>query len=139
MAEVKVHPYPSAEWGWDVRLWEWTGPVENAEWIPSGDWLDHECPKSPPLFTLVACACAGVMPLGLMAGYALRTSGMGGLSLLMAMVAPFAGWFAIRFARRRRERWELLLILAALALVVETVPALMAVVAVVNAYIRHWL
>ncbi|WP_367873566.1 gamma-glutamylcyclotransferase [Luteolibacter sp. Populi] len=129
-----VYPNNVPESGRNVKLWAWTEPMTGAEAIPSGDWLEAEYPGSPPLFTLVACACAGAMPVGIFVCAIVRQNQLiGGAALLMALLAPFAGWVAHRFARRRRERWNLIRTLVAVALWIECVSVVILVFSLIHA------
>ncbi|WP_035604705.1 gamma-glutamylcyclotransferase [Haloferula sp. BvORR071] len=122
MVETAVRASPMSVIGWDVQLWAWTGSVEEAELVPSGDWIDLERPGERNLFSWLAAACALTMP-----GIAVTTAFVPDLPfeeafIVCATLAPIAGWFAIYFASRRRERWETLRLYILTALFLESIP-----------------
>ncbi len=139
LADTQALSYVGAGWGWKVRLWEWTGPLDQALPVPSGDWLDVECPQSAPVFTWVAGACTLGMPALVVSSFALRMS-VGDLAetllLLGAALSPFAGWVSLYWASRRRERAALLLLWVALGLGLTSIFALGLLLTVLRHFIR---
>jgi gamma-glutamylcyclotransferase (GGCT)/AIG2-like uncharacterized protein YtfP len=131
LAETQVYSYAGAGWNWKVRLWEWTGPLDQAEAVPSGDWLDMECPKSSPLFTWIGGACVLALPALIASAYYLEPARewmaifLGSVGLL----APIAGWVAVHWAARRRERAEVLRAFVIFGLVLASIPCAMALLA----------
>lgn len=124
LVQAWVQPMPPSSPPLLVVLWEWTGDTDGAELIATGDWLDVECPKSAPLLTCVAGACALVPVVILVMSLGRMVDGfLGGLLAVVAVLAPVAGWIALRWAGRRRERAELLHFMVMAALIMTSIAA----------------
>ena len=130
LVKTMVYSTPVSRSGWKVRLWEWTGPLDQAEWVNSGDWLDIECPRSAPLFTLIAGACALALPACL-AGGAIASGELRSALMVTGFLAPVPGWVAVQLAHRRRERGDVLRSVVLRGLLLASVPSIIALVATV--------
>lgn len=127
LVETKVYSYAGAGWNWNVRLWEWIGTLDQAEPVSSGDWLDVECPQSAPLYTWVAGACALALPALIISSFfsfSLRSIGylLDRFLGIAGMLSPIAGWVAVHWAARRRERSEGLRGFVIFGLVLASIP-----------------
>lgn len=131
VVETRAYAYQGSGWNWNVRLWEWIGPLDQAVPVPSGNWLDVECPQSEPLYTWVAGACALALPAFVISSYVLsdmdplvrEVLGFGGI------LSPVAGWVAVYWAGRRRERSEGLRAFVIFGLVLVSIPCGLALMA----------
>ncbi len=109
--QVEVHPVGSAGMVRIAWTWQWTGPVDKRDIIPSGDWLDAEQPRSAPWLTWVALMCLASTPLCWMGGPALLFVGhhwwrWAGIAVSAGSIfVPVMAWSAAHFAEKRRERW----------------------------------
>lgn len=136
---TKVYSYAGSGWNWNVRLWEWIGPLDQAVPIASGDWLDVECPKSAPLYTWVAGACALAMPALVISSLSLRRSVGDLLEMLLlfgGLLSPVAGWVAVHWAFRRRESWEPLRAFVIFGLLIASIPCVIGLVALLGVAIK---
>lgn len=137
LIKTMVYSTPVSRQGWKVRLWEWTGPLDQAERVNSGDWLDVECPRSAPLFTLIAGACALALPACLVATVVARGDLRSALEIT-GFLAPVPGWVAIHLAGRRREQGDLLRSVVLRGLLFASVPSAIALVAMVGQLVERF-
>jgi gamma-glutamylcyclotransferase (GGCT)/AIG2-like uncharacterized protein YtfP len=139
LEEAEASSYVGGGLSWNVRLWAWTGPLDQAVPVPSGDWLDVECPRPAPLFTWVAGACVLAMPALVLSSFGVRSSAgelVEALLLLGGLVSPFAGWVSLYWAGCRRERAELLQIWVMMALLFTSIAACALLLYVLSYYFR---
>lgn len=138
LVKTQAYAYAGSGWNWQVGLWEWTGPLDQAVPVSSGDWLDMECPQSPPLYTWVAGACALAMPAMIVVSASLGVSDLMKIALgFGGVLSPVAGWVAIHWAARRRERSEGLRGFVVFGLVLASVPCSILLVALLAEAIKR--
>ena len=100
----------------EVWLWEWKGEFHEGRFIESGDWLDVEQPRQPPLFTVIGCVGVLAIPIGGAVLVALaveilplptmtdrRQALLGLLAPLLPIGSTVLGWYCIKMIDRRRE------------------------------------
>jgi gamma-glutamylcyclotransferase (GGCT)/AIG2-like uncharacterized protein YtfP len=124
-----------SEIGYQVKsftawVWRWTGSMDEAVGVPSGDWIDVEQPRTWPLFTWVATV-ALVSPPILMGVVEHQYKKLGspdfipsplGYIIVLGAASPFVGCAAYYFAERRRERCPGFRLLVIALLVLECIP-----------------
>lgn len=140
LVKTQAYAYAGSGWNWQVGLWEWTGPLDQAVPVPSGDWLDVECPQSPPLYTWVAGACAIAMPALIVSSIALSPAINGLMETILgfsAVLSPIAGWVAIHWAARRRERSVGLRSFVVFGLVIVSIPCAIFLVALLAHVVKR--
>ena len=114
---------------WEAWTWEWTGCMDPAQWIQSGDWLKEYRPSLVDRlrlfhwFTLIGLICLVSCPLWILAapltGYyktplaRLARDAM----ILVAALSPFAALFSLWLAKRRGEKEGLFGCLFVLAII----------------------
>lgn len=123
LVHARAQQVPASLGSLRVLLWEWTGGIEGAELVATGDWLDVECPKSAPFFTLIAGVCALVLPVGLVMANNVRDDLLECFFYVVAVAAPVFGWLALRWGGQRRERAEMLQFVVAAALAFASIAA----------------
>ena len=114
---VMVHSLSNAGESWEAWAWEWTGPVDPVQWVPSGDWMDEERPRLSdrlrlyPWFTLIGLICLVSCPLWLLGASIPSSRYMGprawyidDVMAIGGLLSPFAAAFSLWLARRRGER-----------------------------------
>ena len=139
LAETEASTYVGGGFSWNVRLWAWTGPLDQAVPVPSGDWIDVECPRPAPLFTWVAGACVLGMPALILSSLGVSSSVgelVGTLLFFGGLLSPLAGWVSLYWAGCRRERAELLRIWVMLVLFFASIAACALFLYVVSYYFR---
>ena len=108
--KTEVFPYGSGV-GMSAWIWEWTGSLDEASVVPSGDWLSMEHPRPSPRLTALAFGCLVLLVVaGLIAMYSSFGSNIDA-AVTCSFTALLVGCFATYFAGRRRERWALLRLL----------------------------
>lgn len=137
LVHAKVQPVYRLSAPLEVRLWVWTGDTTGAEELATGDWLDVECPKSAPFFFWIAGLCTMAAAGGLAMATFATDKLMGGLVGLVAILALGAGWVALDWAIRRRERAELLHFLVVMGLLFSSIIAGLFLMVWVVALTKH--
>ena len=100
----------------DVWVWEWQGDYPPDAFVLSGDWLDIERPRQPPLFTSIGCVGLLSLPIGgaILASLVFAVAPVPVMSdkaeALYGMIQPVfplgacaLGWFSLKMIRVRRE------------------------------------
>lgn len=111
-------------------VWRWTGSMDEAVGVPSGDWLDVEQPRTWPLFTWVATVALASPPilvgvvheLDRRLGYPDFIPPAIGWIVVVGAASPFVGCAAYYFAERRREWWPQFRLLVFVLLLMECLP-----------------
>ena len=127
-------------------VWRWTGPLDAAVKVRSGDWLDVEQPRTSPLFTGMAVAALASPPILMavvehqykMAGYPDFIPSPLGYVIVLGAASPFVGCAACYFAERRRERWPQFRWVVLALLVTECLPGA-AILLTALGEVTHWL
>ncbi|MCW1923995.1 gamma-glutamylcyclotransferase [Luteolibacter arcticus] len=111
---VLVHSLPDVEDSREAWTWAWTGAVDPAQSIQSGDWFDEEPPRpfdpQPlyPWFTWISLVCLLCFPLCLVGSFLNHSpSSLARLAQVLMNVfgalAPFAALSSLWLAKRRGE------------------------------------
>lgn len=102
--------------GDEAWAWEWIGPCDEGRKVLSGDWLDQERPRNPPVFTSLGCLSLLFVPVGFgmilsMLAHVLPRMFVWieeyvPIGPIMGISTPLVAWTLVTWAERRRERGE---------------------------------
>lgn len=141
---AKVRPYNLGQAEIDAWTWEWTGPEQEYPVLEVGDWVENYIPRQTPMFTAIALLCLLSVPVLLFSVPAAPRRSIGSQAALMALsvlwlLSPIAGLGALWIARKRRERWKAGRLALWVLLAFASIPALIAILVLLNNLVRSML